>query len=74
MPKPETGKASHVKLTNAGGDPTVLVMREVTSPEAATPDADNERPRARSPGQNEYNAWLEALKSAAEIERREELL
>ncbi|MDH3451359.1 MAG: peptidylprolyl isomerase, partial [Gammaproteobacteria bacterium] len=74
MPRPDGGTSSYVKLNDAEGDPAVLVMHKVHSAEAESEDPDVVQPPRRTPGSNEYNAWLEALKSAAEIERREELL
>lgn len=74
MPRPDPGSASYLKLSSTSGNPTLLVMHEVTSVVPEKEDTEATPVSARLSGPNEYNAWLEALKSAAEIERREELL
>jgi peptidyl-prolyl cis-trans isomerase D len=74
MPRPQAGAASFVTLNDSAGNPAVLAMHEVQSVAPEPEAADASQASQRTPGSNEYNAWLEALKNAAEIERREELL
>ena len=74
MPRPQAGRPSYVTLNDSTGNPAVLVMHEVHDAEAAPEDESQASAPPRTPGPNEYNAWLEALKDGAEIERREELL
>jgi len=74
MPRPESGASSYVTLNDSAGDPAVLAMHEVQTA-AVEPDiTEPAQAPQRTPGVNDYNAWLEALKGAADIERREELL
>ncbi len=77
MAKPTADKARFDLVRLPSGDQAVLILSGVKTAEAAsdvdTTKSSNRDRMAQSRGLGEYSAWLEVLKSEAEIVRRSDL-